>query len=171
MTKPQTPRREYTSVFCSIHAGQGCSIQKCAGQIQPLKRMNTTPCRVKQSYSLLGASSNLAVNPWTRRCLCHRSARPPSPAASGAWYPGSLWRSARTSSHGRTSAQAQVCFTQKVKFNLCLNFVFLSDSSDELIFELLPWSICHTGEGVWSSLSRPGPASPVRYEPSQRNEP
>ena len=60
---------------------------------------------------------------------------------------------------------------RKGKFNLCLNFVFLSDSSDELIFELLPWSICHTGEGVWSSLSRPGPASPVRYEPSQRNEP
>jgi hypothetical protein len=103
--------------------------------------------------------------------LCHRPARPPSPAASGAWYPGSLWRSARTSSRGRTSAQTQVCFTQWGKFDLCLEVLYLSDSGDELISELLPWSICRTGEGVWSSPSRPGPASPVRYETSQRNEP
>jgi len=59
---------------------------------------------------------------------------------------------------------------QRGKFNLCPKFVFLSDLADELISEL-PWSICRIGEGVWSSLTKPGPASPVRYEPSQRNEP
>jgi hypothetical protein len=92
--------------------------------------------------------------------LCHRPARPPSPAASGAWYPGSLWRSARTSWRGRISAhQNQVCFTT-FKF-VPWSFFFFSDST-ELISELwLPWSICRIGEGVWSWLSRPGPASPV----------
>jgi len=37
---------------------------------------------------------------------------------------------------------------QRGKFNLCPKFVFLSDLADELISELLPWSICRTGEAV-----------------------
>lgn len=165
---------------CSIRAG-----------VYTEKQVNETcrillQCWVKQVVLIfqknLQASSSLnriefhpspkpcvAVSPWPRLwCCCHQSARPRSPAAFGAWYPGSRWRFSRTFSRGRISAQ--VGYKQTVK-SMCIIFIF----EIHLIWYLncsLPWSICRTGAGAWSSLSLPGPASPETHKHiKEGNEP